>query len=398
MLAQEAPDRAPTAPLRQGQTLPGPGGACDLLLYTHSFDGGGAERVMVQLANHWAEAGARVALVVNVATGPLAQDLAREVAVRALDQPRGLLAAPALARTIRRLAPRAVISAMTEQNVTACIARRLARFRGRLLTVEHNFMSNALASTPLWRRQLLTRAMRLTYPMADCVSAVSEASARDLEELIDLPSASVAVLYNPIWPMSLTAGAAPPTVHPWLGGPDPVLLTVGRLVAQKNHANLLAALAIARGSRPLRLIILGEGPLRAGLEAEARTLGLEGVVDFLGFRRNVADFLHFADLFVLSSDREGLPLSLMEAMKMGTPVVATDCQSGPRELLENGRYGRLVPIQDPAALAAAILDTLADPPPAAALTARAGDFATDAIARRYEAALFPGEAIPWRLA
>lgn len=370
--------------------------SCDLLLYTHGFHGGGAERVTVQLANHWSGAGVRVAMVVNVDGGPLRHELSPAIAVRVLNRPRGLLAAPALARAIRDLAPGAVVSAMTEQNIVTCFARRLARYAGPVLTVEHNFMSSAFAAMPGWRSGLLKRLMRVAYPMADAVSAVSEASARDLDGILGKPRGTVAVLYNPIADLARTPGLSAADVHPWLSGPDPVLLSVGRLVPQKNHANLLRAVAIARESRPVRVLVLGDGPLRGDLEALARSLGVADAVDFLGFRRDVADLLHFSDLLVLSSDWEGLPLALMEALKMGTPIVSTDCQSGPRELLDGGRLGQLVPVRDSAALAAGILRALAEPAPREALVARAADFSTEEVVRRYEEALFPAGAVPWR--
>jgi len=365
------------------------------MLYTHGFHGGGAERVTVQLANHWAAAGVRVVMVVNVDGGPLRQELSPAIAVRVLDRKRGLLAAPALARAIRDLAPGALVSAMTEQNIVACFARRLARYRGPLLTVEHNFMSNAFAAMPRWRSAMLKRLMRVAYPLADAVSAVSEASARDLDGILGMPSGRVEVLYNPIAALELTPDASPADVHPWLGGPDPVLLSVGRLVPQKNHANLLRAVAIARETRPIKLLILGDGPLRADLDTQASSLGITDIVDFLGFRRDVADLLHFSDLLVLSSDWEGLPLALMEALKMGTPIVSTDCQSGPRELLDNGRLGERVPVRDSAALAQGILRGLADPPSREDLVARANDFSTEEVVRRSEEVLFPAGNVPW---
>jgi glycosyltransferase involved in cell wall biosynthesis len=369
---------------------------CDVMLYTHGFDGGGAERVMVMLANYWAEAGAQVVMVTNVGDGPLRRDLSPRVAALSLDRKRGLLAAPALGAAIRDRAPRALVSSMTEQNITACFARRILGRHVRVITVEQNFASDALARKARWRRVILPRLMRAAYPAADAVTAVSQAAARDLEVLLRRPEGFVRVLHNPVWPLRPDPDAAPAELHPWLAGPDPVLLNVGRLVPQKNHRNLLEALAIVRAARPVRLLVLGDGPLRAELEARATALGVRGAVDFLGFRREVADFLRFSDLFVLSSDWEGLPLSLIEALKMGTPVVSTDCRSGPRELLEDGRYGELVPVGDPQQLAAGVLRALDSAPAREAMMARAADFDVDAVARRYEALMFGQDAPAWR--
>jgi glycosyltransferase involved in cell wall biosynthesis len=377
--------REPTPRLRAR-----PEARTDLLLYVHSFSGGGAERVTVQLANHWRACGLRVELAVNVADGPLSDSLDPDVPLHVLGRRRGLTAGPALARLYDDRRPRAVAAALTTANVSAAVARRLARWRPRVLVTEHNHFSNALRySLSLGKRLTQPALIRLTYPMADVVAAVSEAAARDLDERLGRPPGSTLVLHNPIWPAEPNPDLRPGDVHPWFASDTPTVLSVGRLTPQKNHANLLEAVAIARRARALRLILLGDGPLRAELEARARALGVADAVAFEGFRDNVADYLAAADLFALSSDLEGLPLALLEALKAGTPVVSTDCVSGPREILVDGTFGRLVPVRDPSALASAMLETLADPPDPNRLKMRADDFSIDAVARRYESALFP---------
>ena len=387
-----AGDRAGRSPGRGEQAQAG----CDAALYMHGFHGGGAERVMIQLANHWAEAGARIVMMTNLGDGPLRRDLSPRVAHLGLNRKRGLLAAPGLAAALRERRPHVLVSAMSEQNVTACLARRLVGPQVRVVTVEHNFMSDALARKARWRRIALPHLMRAAYPSADAVAAVSRAAAEDLQALLRRPGIPVRVLYNPIWPLRPAPDAEPGRLHPWLAEADPVLVTIGRLVPQKNHRNLLEALSLVRGDRPVRLLVLGDGPLRAELEAHAATLGVRDAVAFLGFRREVADFLRFSDVFVLSSDWEGLPLSLMEALMMGTPVVSTDCRSGPRELLEEGRYGELVPVRDPRKLAEAVLRTLDTVTDREALKARAADFEVDSVALRYEALMFGESGAPWR--
>jgi glycosyltransferase involved in cell wall biosynthesis len=171
--------------------------------------------------------------------------------------------------------------------------------------------------------------------------------------------------------------------HPWFA-PDqpPVILGVGRLTAQKDFVNLLRAFAIVKQSRPSRLVILGDGPERAALGDLIDRLDLVSDVDMPGFDANPYSYMSRAAVFVLSSAWEGLPTVLIEAMACGTPVVATDCRSGPAEILVGGRFGELVPVGDAAALAAAILRTLERPSPQA-LRVRAGDFSIERAVDRY---------------
>jgi glycosyltransferase involved in cell wall biosynthesis len=362
----------------------------DILLYTHSFAGGGAERVTVQLANHWASRGVSTAMAVNLDEGPLRADVSPEVEVIALGQRRGAMAIPGLVRLLADRRPRAMVSGMTTQNIAASIANRIVGRRTRLVVTEHISLISSGRSHAGMNTRARMGLLRLSYPFAHVVSAVSAACARDLDRRLGRPEGSTAVVYNPIWPPERTPGVAPADVHPWFGGDDPVVVNVARLERPKNHHNLIDAVAIARKTRPVRAIVLGEGSLRAELEAYAVQRGVAEHVDFPGFKRNVGDYLAETDLFVLSSDTEGLPLALMEALYMGTPVVSTNCQTGPDELLQDGAYGALVPTRDPEALAQAMIEALDAPVDRARLQRRAAEFSIDAIARRYEALLFDG--------
>jgi len=158
--------------------------------------------------------------------------------------------------------------------------------------------------------------------------------------------------------------AQAPLDHPWFRpGQPPLLLAVGRLQMQKDYPTLIRAFAQVRQSRRARLLILGEGKERLMLEALIKKLGLEEDVSLPGFVMNPYAYMARASLFVLSSRWEGLPTVLIEALCCGTPVVSTDCPSGPREILRDGQYGQLVPVAQADALAKAIETTLADKAP-----------------------------------
>jgi glycosyltransferase involved in cell wall biosynthesis len=174
-----------------------------------------------------------------------------------------------------------------------------------------------------------------------------------------IPRSHIQVIYNPIVTPDLQAKAKAPLEHPWFrSGEPPVILAAGRLTAQKDYSMLIRAFARVRQVRPARLMILGEGEDRPILEELARQLGVEQDVSLPGFVMNPYPYMAHAALFVLSSRWEGLPTVLVEALYCGAPLIATDCPSGPREILRDGQYGQLVPVGDDIFLARAIETTL----------------------------------------
>jgi glycosyltransferase involved in cell wall biosynthesis len=201
--------------------------------------------------------------------------------------------------------------------------------------------------------------VRRYYPWADEIVAVSQGVADDLLELTDLPPSKVRVLPNPVVTPELVQRAAEPLDDPWFtAGAAPVVLGAGRLDQQKDFPTLIRAFAAVRSRRPARLVILGEGPERGQLESLVEELGITADVRLPGFVSNPFSYMARAAVFVLSSAWEGMPGVLIQAMACGAPVVATDCESGPREALAGGKYGRLVPVGDHLALADAIAGTL----------------------------------------
>jgi glycosyltransferase involved in cell wall biosynthesis len=147
--------------------------------------------------------------------------------------------------------------------------------------------------------------------------------------------------------------------HVWFNNKEiPVIIAVGKLKPQKDFETLIKAFAKVRTKFKARLIILGEGPMLSDLNLLVEKLNITDDVIFEGFVQNPFKYMRNADLFVLSSKYEGLPGVLVQALACGCPVVSTDCPSGPREILENGRYGPLVPVADENALATAIIAQL----------------------------------------
>jgi glycosyltransferase involved in cell wall biosynthesis len=198
-------------------------------------------------------------------------------------------------------------------------------------------------------------------------------------------SAEVIVAPNAVVDSSLFERARQPVdFDRWFDHELPTLVGVGRLVRQKNFGLLLEAAALLEGRRPVRVLLVGDGDDRRALAEQARTLGIESRVLFTGFTPNPYSLIARSSALVLSSFWETLPTVLIEAMALGIPCVATDCDFGPREILDNGRFGRLVPIGDPGALADAIEQTLINPVASPEnLRSRAACYSYDAAVDRY---------------
>jgi glycosyltransferase involved in cell wall biosynthesis len=200
---------------------------------------------------------------------------------------------------------------------------------------------------------------RLFYPWSDGIIAVSRGVAKDLTDVTGLPLERIHTIYNPTITPILLEKAKEPIDHPWFKpGELPVILGVGKLYEQKDFPTLLRAFARVRQVKPCRLVILGRGPQRQKLNALTRELGLSQEVAMLGFVENPYAYMARAAVFVLSSAWEGLPNALIEAIALETPVVSTNCESGPQEILDHGKYGSLVPVGDSDAMAQAILEVL----------------------------------------
>ncbi len=335
---------------------PGP-----IALFLPSVRGGGAQRVVVNLAQGMSERGLAVDLVLTAAEGVFLDQLPPAVRLVDLRAGRLLRSIGPLAGYLRRERPRVLVSSMSHANLVALWAARLAGQGTPVMVTEHNTMSRSAGESPLARR-LWPPLLRAFYPWAASVVAVSRGAADDFALTSGFPRDRVEVVYNPVITPEIMALVRPAPDHPWFApGEPPVIVAVGRLTAQKDFPTLLRAFAQVRPRGRARLLILGEGEERSALEALATELGVAGAVAFPGFRENAMAYMAGSALFVLSSAWEGLPTVLIEALAAGTQVVSTDCPSGPREILQDGRLGALVAVGDVAALAAAMSAALERP-------------------------------------
>ena len=331
-----------------------------LAIFLPGLYDGGAERTLLNLAEGIATRGFPVDLVLARAEGPYMAEIPDCVRVIDLNATRVLACLPALVRYLRSEHPAALLSTLYA-NIIAVWARRVAGVPHRVVLNEQNNLTSVSNGEKDLRWKLYPMLAKWFYPWADAITAVSKGVADDLMQATQLSEGQVQVIFNPIVTPDLLKKSEAPLDHPWFqAGEPPVILGVGRLTSQKAFDVLIEAFSQVRKSHSARLLILGEGDDRLMLETLIRKLGLEQDVALPGFVSNPYPYMAHAALFVLSSRWEGLPTVLVEAMSLGTPVIATDCPSGPQEILRNGKYGQLVPVDNPDALALAIQRHLAN--------------------------------------
>ena len=329
-----------------------------ITFYLYHLAGGGAERIAVNLMRSFVQLGLKIDLVLNTKTNsPYLSMVPPEVRILELKAwfRRGL---PKLINYLRQEQPMVLLSSLHYSNEIAILAKHLAFVPTKVVVSEHNTLSlNAKQKNNELKWSILLT--KILYPWANEIVAVSHSAARDLAQVSGVSLKRIHTIYNPVISSELLDKSKEALDHPWFTPTEPpVILGVGRLSEQKDFSTLLRAFAQVRRVKPARLMILGEGLEEKKLKALAAELRIEEDFVLPGFQQNPYPFIAKAAVFALSSLWEGLPTVLIEAMALGTPVVATDCPGGSAEILDNGKYGSLVPVGDSKALADAILEIL----------------------------------------
>ncbi|NEX22428.1 glycosyltransferase [Thiorhodococcus mannitoliphagus] len=364
----------------------------------------GVDRAAKHLIPALARRGYQVDLLKVRRHGPNLPEIPEAVRVIDLGSRHTLACLPAVARYLRSARPAAMLSDKDRVNRVALFARALARVPTRLVLRSGTTISIDLATRGALERWVQRNSMGRLYPFADQVIVACQGVADDLAAYTGLARERIRVVPPPVIPEDLLEAELPRPDHPWFAQADkPLILSAGELCSRKDFETLIRAFARLRSERPCRLMIVGRGGARERLLALARELEVAEDVALPGYVDNPYAYMAHADLFAFTSRWEGLGFVLIEALAVGTPVVSTDCPSGPSEILEGGRYGPLVPVGDDVALAAAMAATLEDPLPAAQLKQAARRYEIEASTDVYLDALglapqpMRGSAAPARL-
>ncbi|OLF37265.1 glycosyl transferase [Psychrobacter sp. C 20.9] len=328
-------------------------------LYIPSMNGGGAERVMLALANGLAEKDILVDLVLNRVDGPYIKDASPKVNIVNLGTSRVLNSIIPLSKYLYKEKPDAILSAMNYVNIATILAQLISGSNTKVVFSEHCDLTESKKNLGRMKSTLVTSLMRWAYKKPHAIIAVSDGVAHSLVNEINIGRNKITTIYNPIFSKDLVKRSKEPLSHCWTKeGSLPLIMGVGRLTHQKDFETLIHAFKKVREKKDCNLMILGEGKLRSELEQLINNLDLNDSVQLPGFVDNPYAWMSHADLFVLSSIYEGFGNVLVEAMACGTPVVSTDCPSGPSEILADGLWGELVPPRNSNLLAQAIIKTL----------------------------------------
>ena len=372
-----------------------------LAVIIHNMEGGGMQRVTLNLITEFnrQRPDLSIDLVVAVSGGEFISQLPSAVNLVDLGatfdfRTKSLVQfVPKVRRYLKVHQPKTVLSCLPAFNFLTLLASLGLGKMTRFCLAEHSRPYDKWLSqeqeTPQKSSGLLPKLaqplMRLTYPRTQKIITVSQGIAEELSHTLKISHNAVKVIYNPVVDDSTFLQAEAPLEHPWLmPGQPPVFVSVGRLAKQKDYPSLIRAFAQLRQKYAAKLIILGEGDLRSQLEKHVQTLGLKADISLPGFVANPYAYMSRAKAFVLSSVWETFGMVLVEAMACGCPVIATDCDYGPREILEHGKYGALVPVRDVDALAAAMEKVLeGDRRDRADLIARSQEFTVEQAATQY---------------
>ena len=357
-----------------------------IALLVPDLRGGGVERVRLLLAREFLANGHDVDIVLLRKDGVLLDQVPDQVRIVDLGAERFRQGFMPLVQYLREQQPGALIASMWPLTVFAPIAAKLARYKGRVIISEHSPLSIAYGRHGRIHRAVMRASQRMCYPLADVRVAVSSGIAGDLAALSCLPREQFTVIHNPAALGRANFDAVCP--EQLSGRTGPIILTVGTLKPVKRHDVLIDAFSRLPDSLGATLCILGEGQMREKLEQQIDRLGLQGKVLLPGFAAAPGPWYAHSDLFVLSSDYEGFGNVIVEAMEYGVPVVSTDCPVGPTEILEGGRYGKLVSLGDVDALSSGMLASLRGEPDRESLKRRAKYFSLDVIARQYLDTIF----------
>ncbi|QTH20606.1 glycosyltransferase [Rhizorhabdus wittichii] len=337
---------------------------------------GGAERVTIDIARGLRPHVRAIDIVTNESVGEFVENVGPDITLQSVDSYHIGKVIWRLRAFFDREKPDIVFAQGTRMSVQSALAWLLGRHRPHIIWCLHNPYSTKhdLYSPPI--AAIVTRAVAWLAKIPTRIIGVSEGVCRSFVDFCGKEfSVKTSVLHNPIPPYVGIDIDRSEVVRPAR------LIAVGRLERQKNFALLIDAIDLVRQQEDVRLSVYGQGPLRDSLQQQIDVLGLQDIVTLEGYASDIRDRMAQSDMFVLSSSWEGLPTVLIEAMTTGIPVVSTDCRHGPFEILEGGKWGRLVAEAVPSALAQAIVDVLRsggpDPRP------RAADFAPSNVIDRY---------------
>ncbi len=328
-----------------------------------SFSGnGGVEKMAVNLMKGFVKLDKKVTLYRIKDRGMFVKRIPREVNLIQLPSKHTFLNLPYLIRLFKKDPPDSLLVMKERAGIVSLLAKKISNVKTKIFIRFGTHITRSLdeKNMPIIYKKFRLTLLKKMLPMAHGIIAVSNGVKRDIAQICPDINEKIKVIPNPVITDELYKMANKEIQEEWLERDKkiPVITAMGRLTYQKGFDVLLHALSIVKQNMDVKLIIIGDGELKSMLLNQAFKLRLQNNVKFLGFKENPYPYIKNSDLFVLSSRWEGSPNALTEALALGVPCVSTDCETGPREILQNGKLGPLVEVDNHIQLAEKIIKTL----------------------------------------
>lgn len=357
-----------------------------VLFITATHSRTGVPLAQIRLAKALQRRGYSVTYVIGFVPAGISAPVIDGVEVVNLDVDRAYKLALPIVSLIRRMRPDVIFTAEDHLNAVVSLAAILAGSRAKISASSRITPYRVYSNNVFSKKWVLKCFSFLLRRRVDALVCVSQDMVKEYEAIFG--GSKYQCIYNVIHDRDTQARMQEPVEDPWMNDSSvPVVISAGSLNRRKGFADLIAAMKLVSDRMPARLVILGEGPRKAELQAQIDKEGLGEVVRLLGFQDNPLKYFSRSDVFVLSSYAEGLPNVLVEAMACGCTPVATDCPTGPREVLKDGEYGYLIPMRDPEAMAKAIQAAIENPMSELQLRAAIEPFAEDQVVRKHQLVL-----------
>lgn len=329
-----------------------------IAIFLPALSGGGAERIALVLAEEFIQMGIRVDIVLAHFQGEYLNQIPDGVQIIDLKASRMIFAAPKLAHYLKTHKPDGLLSTIELANIITLLAKLLSGSKVPWVIRQADYPDELKRNRSVKNKFLFYLLIR-AFRSSDHIIAISKGVGEKVVVLSNVPKQKITAIFNPAFYRDLEQKSIQPIDEDWKKSSKQVIISVGRLSPVKNFSLLINAFNLVHQSNPrANLLILGEGSEREKLEKLVHELQLENFVSMPGFKENPMAYISRANVFALSSISEGFGNVLVEALACGCPVVSTDCPSGPREILNDGEFGYLVPVGDSEAMADAILEVL----------------------------------------
>ena len=357
-----------------------------ICFFIYDLKTGGAERVVIYLANYFVEKNKEVILLTVADKNDLSHIINPKIKVISLNKTKLRAAILPLIRFIKSQDIDCLVSSVWPLTIVSSFTLFFSKLK--LVFLEHCILSKEFKNKKYLFQILQKISISIFYRFAHHIVAVSEGIKEDLVSK-GARRSRIEVIYNPL---SLPGEGESQIIENscdvtnWINSKDKKIISIGELKKSKNFRNLVKAISYFKKnySYRLKVLILGDGTERASIESAIKEEGLEDIIYLAGWVKNPIPYLRKSDLFVLSSDYEGFGLVITEALSVGVNVVSTDCDSGPREILNNGELGYLCKVDNPESLAKSINKALDKPVNKEKLISRSKDFSLETIGKKYQ--------------